>query len=134
MAVLDPGPRELDDARSSPRRQRNRLEILQGTLTVVGVLLRARYEVVNLGARGGEFLGDRMADAPTALSASREDQFVSAVTGHATRREAAGAVIPTRLHTVRPALASVEARAESHKSSADGRKRPPLPSTVQPVV
>jgi hypothetical protein len=47
------------------------------------------------------------ADAPTSLYALRGDEFVSAVTGHATSAAAADAVIVSRLHSLRPALASV---------------------------
>ena len=47
------------------------------------------------------------AAAPTTLLALRGDEFVSAVTGHPTSAAAADAVISTRLHSLRPALASV---------------------------
>jgi CRP-like cAMP-binding protein len=47
------------------------------------------------------------AEAPTTLLALRGDEFVSAVTGHPTSAAAADAVISTRLHSLRPALASV---------------------------
>jgi MFS family permease len=46
------------------------------------------------------------ATAPTTLLALRGDEFVSAVTGHPTSAAAADAVISTRLHSLRPALAS----------------------------
>ena len=41
------------------------------------------------------------------LYALRGDEFVSAVTGHPTSAAAADAVIATRLHALRPGLASV---------------------------
>jgi MFS family permease len=47
------------------------------------------------------------AEAETRLFALRGDEFVSAVTGHATSAEAANAVIASRLQTLRPSLASV---------------------------
>jgi CRP-like cAMP-binding protein len=47
------------------------------------------------------------AETTTTLYALRGDEFVSAVTGHATSAEAADAVISNRLHSLRPALASV---------------------------
>ncbi len=47
------------------------------------------------------------AAAETRLFALRGDEFVSAVTGHATSVEAANAVIASRLQTLRPSLASV---------------------------
>lgn len=47
------------------------------------------------------------AEMATSLYALRGDEFVSAVTGHATSAAAADAVIATRLHALRPALASV---------------------------
>ena len=46
------------------------------------------------------------AEVPTTLYALRGDEFVSAVTGHATSAAAADAVIASRLHTLRPSLAS----------------------------
>lgn len=46
------------------------------------------------------------AATPTTLLALRGDEFVSAVTGHPTSAAAADAVISTRLHNLRPALAS----------------------------
>ena len=47
------------------------------------------------------------AETATSLFALRGDEFVSAVTGHATSAAAADAVISSRLHSLRPALASV---------------------------
>jgi MFS family permease len=47
------------------------------------------------------------AETTTSLYALRGDEFVSAVTGHATSAAAADAVIASRLHSLRPALASV---------------------------
>ena len=47
------------------------------------------------------------AETATNLFALRGDEFVSAVTGHATSAAAADAVISSRLHSLRPALASV---------------------------
>jgi MFS family permease len=47
------------------------------------------------------------AETTARLYALRGDEFVSAVTGHATSAAAADAVIASRLHTLRPSLASV---------------------------
>jgi MFS family permease len=47
-----------------------------------------------------------VAETPCTLLALRGDEFISAVTGHATSVQAADAVIASRLHTLRPALAS----------------------------
>jgi MFS family permease len=47
------------------------------------------------------------AETTTSLYALRGDEFVSAVTGHPTSAAAADAVIATRLHALRPGLASV---------------------------
>jgi MFS family permease len=47
------------------------------------------------------------AETGARLYALRGDEFVSAVTGHATSAAAADAVIASRLHTLRPSLASV---------------------------
>jgi MFS family permease len=47
------------------------------------------------------------AETPASLYALRGDQFVSTVTGHATSAAAADAVIASRMHTLRPSLASV---------------------------
>jgi MFS family permease len=47
------------------------------------------------------------AETSTSLFALRGDEFVSAVTGHATSAAAADAVISSRLHSLRPALASI---------------------------
>jgi MFS family permease len=47
------------------------------------------------------------AESPTSLYALRGDEFVSAVTGHATSAAAADAVIASRMHSLRPALASI---------------------------
>jgi MFS family permease len=47
------------------------------------------------------------AESATSLYALRGDEFVSAVTGHATSAAAADAVIASRMHSLRPALASI---------------------------
>ena len=47
------------------------------------------------------------AEEPVRLYALRGDEFVSAVTGHATSRAAADAVIASRLLALRPSIASV---------------------------
>jgi MFS family permease len=47
------------------------------------------------------------AETPVSLYALRGDEFVSTVTGHATSAAAADAVIASRMHTLRPSLASV---------------------------
>jgi MFS family permease len=81
------------------------------------LIQRAGKETVMLGAgdgfgeialiRGVPRTATIEAGSAVRLLGLRGDEFVSAVTGHATSAAAADAVIASRLHTLRPALASV---------------------------